>query len=150
MKRNGNKLNQNNKVKGVKEMSKFSFKTYKEFREEHGWDTCIDYLDELQRQKIKLPHDTEINTLIGMYYQSYSLLSPDGDMNPDDNPTVLAIRQFVIEQIDRLLCVETLVHINISMHRPLNSDDEFLIEKLLSKELDADVTITLVEESVGG
>ena len=131
-------------------MSEFNFKTYKKFREEHGWDACIEYLDELQRQKIKLPHDTEINMLIGMYYQSYTLLDPEGDMDPDNNTTVLAIRQFVIEQIDVLLTIETLVHINISMGRPLNSDDEFLIESLLSKELDADVTITLVEESVGG
>jgi hypothetical protein len=131
-------------------MSEFNFKTYKEFRENNGWDACIDYLDELQRQKIKLPHDTEINMLIGMYYQSYSLLDPEGDMNPDNNATVLAIRQFVIEQIDVLLTVETLIHINISMGRPLNSDDTFLIENLLSKELGADVTIALVEESVGG
>lgn len=131
-------------------MSKFSFKTYKEFRENQGWDTCIEYLDDLQKRKIKLPHDIEINMLIGMYWQSYSLLDPEGDMNPDDNPTTFAIRQFVIQQIDTLLTTETLVHINISMDRPLNSDDEFLIESLLSKELDADVTITLVEESVGG
>lgn len=131
-------------------MSKFSFKTYKEFREEQGWDACIDYLDELQRQKIKLPHDLEVNMLIGMYWQSYSLLDAEVNTNPDDNPTTFAIRKFVIEQIDMLLCVETLVHINISMDRPLNSDDEFLIESLLSKELDADVTIALVEESVGG
>lgn len=131
-------------------MSEFSFKTYTSIRENGGWDACIDYLDELQKQKIKLPHDLEINRLIGMYWESYSLLDPEGDMNPDDNPTTFAIRKFVIQQIDKLLCVETLVHINISMSRPLNSDDEFLIEKLLSKELDADVTITLVEESVGG
>lgn len=131
-------------------MNEFNYKTYVNIRENGGWDDCISYLDELQKQKIKLPHDTKINMLMGMYWQSYSLLDPEGDMNPDDDPTTLAIRQFVIQQIDTLLTVETLVHINISMSRPLNSDDEFLIESLLSKELGADVTITLVEESVGG
>lgn len=127
-------------------MNELSLKTYKEFRENFGWDACIDYLDKLQKRKVKLPHDIEINMLIDMYYRSHTLLDADNPGNPDDNPTTFAIRQFVIQQLDRLLTVETLVHINISMHRPLNSDDEYLIERLLSKELDADVTITLVED----
>lgn len=127
-------------------MSKFSYKTYVKFRENNGWDACVEYLEELTKQHSQIPHDKEVNILIDMYWQSYSLLNPDDPGNPDDNPTCLAIRQFVMEQLDQLLCVETLVHINISMGRPLNSDDEFLIERLLSKELDADVTITFEEE----
>ena len=131
-------------------MSKFSYKDYVEFRDNHGWDECIEYLEELMKKPDQIPHDAEVNMLIGMYWHAYSLLDVNDPGNPDDNPLCLAIRQFVIEQLDKLLHVETIVQIRITTARPLNSDDEFLIESLLSKELDAAVTITYIRTNVIG
>ena len=124
----------------------FNYQTYINFRENHGWDDAISYLETLQEHNPfkPFPNSTEINCLIGMYWQAYSLTNAD-DPDPDAG-TCYEIRNFCIQQIDSLLTIDTLVHIDICMPRKLTSDDEFRIEQILSKELDAKVTVLNYEE----